>query len=594
MIDYKYKDFYNDTSVSKRMQIQCSDGSVLNEDDWKGESAELTERLCSESELSFGRCEASTFKLRVRERIVPLAGKKITVSVTLEGAEEAPFMMGVYKVDSDVPTADRRCRDIVAYDAMYDILNAEVSGWYNSLTFPMTLRQFRDSFCAYVGVEQEEITLVNDDMTVEKTIDPGELPGKTVIEAICEINGCFGHIGRNGKLRYVVLEQMIEGLYPADELYPADDLYPADPMGTAEVSRSNYISCQYEDFIVQHIDKLQIRQEENDIGAISGTGNNCYIIEDNFLVYGKSAAELQTIADNVLSVIGVVWYRPAQVEARGNPCLEVGDGILLHTTRETIYTYILQRTLKGIQALRDSYTAEGEEYRTGQVNGIMKSIIQLKGKSNVLTRTVEETRLEMKDIENDLSTEIKVVAGEVELKVSKDNLIAEINLTPDKALIKAERIDLVGLVNADEMVIKYATIETLNTTKLELNNLIATKATIDSLNAVSGRVGLLEADHVTTSDLSAVSARLSNVEANYISASTVKADYMEVSNWTSSGVIKADRISAATIVNKLSSVDLVSVRAMGVSGYMNYKGTVVAWRTKTISGTVITYLGPED
>ena len=595
MIDYKYKDFYNDTSVSKRMQIQCSDGSVLNEDDWKGESAELTERLCSESALSFGWCEASTFKLRVRERIVPLAGKKITVSVTLEGAEEAPFMMGVYKVDSDVPTADRRCRDIVAYDAMYDILNAEVSGWYNSLTFPMTLRQFRDSFCAYVGVEQEEITLVNDDMTVEKTIDPGELPGKTVIEAICEINGCFGHIGRNGKLRYVVLEQMIEGLYPADELYPSDDLYPADPLGTTEVSKSMYLSCQYDDFIVQHITKLQIRQEENDIGAIAGNGNNSYIIEDNFLVYGKSAVDLQTIADNVLSVISGVWYRPAQVEARGNPCLEVGDGILLYTSRETIYTYILQRTLKGIQALRDSYTAEGEEYRTGQVNGLMKSIIQLKGKSNVLTRTVEETRLEMKDIENGLSTEIKAVAGEVELKVSKDNHIAEKNLPPDKALIKAERNDLVGVVNADELVSKYATIETLNVTKLELNNLIATKATIDSLNAVSGRVGSLEADHVTTSDLSAVSARLSNVEANYISASTVKADYMEVSNWTSSGVIKADKISAATIVNKLSSVDLVSVRALGVSGYMNYKGVVVAWRTQRISSTVvIQYLGPED
>ena len=594
MIDYKYKDFYNDTSVSKRMQIQCSDGSVLYEDDWKGESAELTERLCSESELSFGRCEASTFKLRVRERIIPLAGKKITVSVTLEGAEEAPFMMGVYKVDSDVPTADRRYRDIVAYDAMYDILNAEVSGWYNSLTFSMTLRQFRDSFCAYVGVEQEEITLVNDDMTVEKTIDPGELPGKTVIEAICEINGCFGHIGRNGKLRYVVLEQMIEGLYPADELYPSDDLYPADPLGTTEVSKSMYLSCQYEDFIVQHITKLQIRQEENDIGAIAGNGNNSYIIEDNFLVYGKSAVDLQTIADNVLSVISGVWYRPAQVEARGNPCLEVGDGILLYTSRETIYTYILQRTLKGIQALRDSYTAEGEEYRTGQVNGLQKQIIQLKGKTNTLTRTVDETRLEMKDINQNLSTQISINAQQILTKVSKDNIVSEINQTAESIKIKAERIDLVGIVNADEMVVKYATIENLNITKLELNNLIATKATIDSLNAVSGRVGSLEADHVTTSDLSAVSARLSNVEANYISASTVKADYMEVSNWTSSGVIKADRISAATIVNKLSSVDLVSVRAMGVSGYMNYKGTVVAWRTKTISGTVITYLGPED
>jgi hypothetical protein len=585
--------FYDD-SVDKQLIITYSgSGTTLTNAEFQSETMTVTESICDEQELRFGCCNASSFEIKVLDTAENFKGKKMRVSILLAGQDEA-YQLGEYKVYSDKPTADRLYKDIVAYDAMYEILNAEVSGWYNSLTFPMTLRQFRDSFCSYVGVEQEEITLINDAMMVEKTIDPGELPGKTVIEAICEINGCFGHIGRNGKLRYVLLERMIEGLYPADDLYPSDDLYPADPMGTTEVSRSHYISCQYEDFICQHIDKLQIRQEENDIGAISGTGNNCYIIEDNFLVYGKSAAELQTIADNVLSVIGVVWYRPAQVEARGNPCLEVGDGILLHTTRETIYTYILQRTLKGIQALRDSYTAEGEEYRTGQVNGIMKSIIQLKGKSNVLTRTVEETRLEMKDIENDLSTEIKVVAGEVELKVSKDNLIAEINLTPDKALIKAERIDLVGLVNADEMVIKYATIETLNTTKLELNNLIATKATIDSLNAVSGRVGLLEADHVTTSDLSAVSARLSNVEANYISASTVKADYMEVSNWTSSGVIKADRISAATIVNKLSSVDLVSVRAMGVSGYMNYKGTVVAWRTKTISGTVITYLGPED
>ena len=568
------KNLFYDDSVEKQLIIECPvSGTTLTNAEYQTETMTITESICDEQELRFGCCNASSFEIKVLDTIENFKGKKMKVSSLLAGQDE-PYQLGEYKVYSDKPTADRLYKDIVAYDAMYDILNAEVSRWYNSLAFPMKLRQFRNSFCAYVGVEQEEITLVNDDMVIEKTIDPEELPGKTVIEAICEINGCFGHIGRNGKLRYVVLEQMIEGLYPADELYPADDLYPADPMGTTEVSRNNYISCQYEDFIVQHIDKLQIRQEENDIGAIAGTGDNCYIIEDNFLVYGKSAADLQTIADNVLSVIGVVWYRPAQVEARGNPCLEVGDGILLHTTRETIYTYILQRTLKGIQALKDSYTAEGEEYRTGQVNGIMKSIIQLKGKSNVLTRTVEETKLELKDVNENLSAQISINAQQILTKVSKDNIVSEINQTAESIKIKAERIDLVGIVNADEMVVKYATIENLNITKLELNNLLATKATIDSLNAVS--------------------ARLSNVESNYISAGTVKANYMEVANWTSSGVIKADRISAATIVNKLSSVDLVSVRAMGVSGYMNYKGTVVAWRTKTINGTVITYLGPED
>lgn len=565
--------FYDD-SVEKQLIIEYPvSGTTLTNAEYQTETMTITESICDEQELQFGCCNASSFEIKVLDTIENFKGKKMKVSILLAGQDE-PYQLGEYKVYSDKPTADRLYKDIVAYDAMYDILNAEVSGWYNSLTFPMTLRQFRDSFCAYVGVEQEEITLVNDDMAIEKTIDPGELPGKTVIEAICEINGCFGHIGRNGKLRYVVLEQMIEGLYPADDLYPSDDLYPADPMGTSEVSKSMYLSCQYEDFICQHIDKLQIRQEENDIGAISGTGNNCYIIEDNFLVYGKSAEDLQSIADNVLSVIGVVWFRPAQVEARGNPCLEVGDGILLHTTREDVYTYILQRTLKGIQALRDSYTAEGKEYRTGQVNGLQKQIIQLKGKTNTLTRTVDETRLEMKDINQNLSAQISINAQQILTKVSKDNIVSEINQTAESIKIKAERIDLVGIVNADEMVVKYATIENLNITKLELNNLIATKATIDSLNAVS--------------------ARLSNVESNYISAGTVKANYMEVANWTSSGVIKADRISAATIVNKLSSVDLVSVRAIGVSGYMNYKGTVVAWRTKNISGTVITYLGPED
>lgn len=574
MIEYKHEDLFRD-GTDKQLSIVSADGKVnITNSEIHYEQFELKESLCSQSELTFGTCEASQIKFKIANVFTSMVGMQLAVTTTLEGQKDAPFSFGKYKVVSDKPTADRRYRNITAYDAMYDILNAEVSRWYNSLAFPMKLRAFRYSFCAYMGVEQEEITLVNDDMIIEKTIDPEELSGKTVIEAICEINGCFGHIGRNGKLRYVVLEQMIEGLYPADDRYPADDLYPADPMGTTEVSRNNYISCQYEDFICQHIDKLQIRQEENDIGAIAGNGNNCYIIEDNFLIYGKSAADLQTIADNVLSVIGVVWYRPAQVEARGNPCLEVGDGILLHTTRETIYTYILQRTLKGIQALKDSYTAEGEEYRTGQVNGIMKSIIQLKGKSNVLTRTVEETKLELKDVNENLSAQISINAQQILTKVSKDNIVSEINQTAESIKIKAERIDLVGIVNADEMVVKYATIENLNITKLELNNLIATKATIDSLNAVS--------------------ARLSNVESNYISAGTVKANYMEVANWTSSGVIKADRISAATIVNKLSSVDLVSVRAMGVSGYMNYKGTVVAWRTKNISGTVITYLGPED
>lgn len=418
MVDYKYKDLYDEDSVKKEIKIAWDTGEIGNTD-LHSEKITLTESLCSDDELRFGACEASELKFRISNVFEPLKGKKLSFSSFFTGHADVPFQFGEFTVDSDTKSADRKYRDITAYDKMHDIINAEVSAWYNSLTFPLTLKAFRDSFCAYIGVEQEDVALINDSMVVEETIKPSELSGQTVIEAICEINGRFGHIGRNGKLQYAKLEPFQKGLYPSTTLFPAKDLFPQKAPVLERLSKSKYISCQYEDFICQTINKLQIRQTENDIGAISGTGNNCYVVEDNFLVYGKSAEDLQTVADNLYSVIHGVWYRPAQIESKGNPCYEVGDGIVVNTSQDVIYTYILVRTLSGIQALRDSYLSEGEEYRSKQVNGVAKSIVQLRGRMNELTRNVEETKSEIKDAESGLDTKITQNAEKIESEATR-------------------------------------------------------------------------------------------------------------------------------------------------------------------------------
>ena len=310
---------------------------------------------------------------------------------------------------------------MVAYVALYDIIIADVAYLYNTIlpdkTSTVTLKEFRTSFVAHFGLEQEEIDLVNDSMVVEKTIEPSEISGKDVLSAICEINGCFGHIGRNGKLKYIVLPQGIQGLYPADNLYPADDLYPRDPKST-RLGKGLYISAQYEDFITKSITKLQIRQEENDIGVITGSGDNCYIVEDNFLVYGKSSDDLKVIADNLLSVIRGIIYRPFEADVKGNPCLEVGDPVRLSTKYELIESYILKRTLKGVQALRDDYVAEGVEEYSEKVNSVHKSIIQLKGKANILERSIEETKSTIIDVEKGLQSQITQTATEIRTEVS--------------------------------------------------------------------------------------------------------------------------------------------------------------------------------
>lgn len=459
MVDYQYSSLFLKDSVDKQLNIVSDDGKInITNTELHQEKFELTESLCSESELTFGACEAGMIKFTVSNVFLPMKGKWLTAKMTLDGHKDKPFQIGRYKVYSDTPTADRTCRDVVAYDALYDILSSDVTDWYNQILpqkdSKVTLKQFRDSFFNHFGVEQEEVSLVNDEMIIEKTVEVtasssgssdtaekstiGEaISGKEVLSCILEINGCMGNIGRDGKFRYVYLTQDMQGLYPANDLYPADDLYPRNPKSTS-ISKSQYISAQYEDYIVRTIDKLQIREKENDIGVIVGDGGNTYVIEGNFLVYGKETKELNKIGEKTLSKIKGIIYRPFSADCKGNPCLEVGDAVRLTTKYELIETYILKRTLKGIQALRDDLEADGEEYRTSKVNGIQRSILQLKGKSNTLERSIEETKSTIVDVEKGLQSQITQTASEIraEVKNTTDGLSSRI--TQNASSITAE------------------------------------------------------------------------------------------------------------------------------------------------------------
>ena len=516
--------FCND-SIDKQLNIVSEDGDInISNTELNSEKFELTESLCSETELVFGSCEASVIKFTVSNTFLPMKNKMLTVSMTLDGRVNEPYQIGKYRVYSDKPTADRKYRDVVAYDLMYEILNVDATNWYanvfpvrevkkedgktETVYDPVTLRYFRDNFFKWLDIEIEQISLVNDDMLIEKTIDVqmfGEnatyITGKDILNSVLEVNGCFGHFGRDGKFHFIYLKQSIQGLYPRNDLYPSDDLYPRDPKST-RIGKSFYISAQYEDYLVKSIDGLQIREKENDIGVIVGGTSNPYIIEDNFLFYGKGTEELTGIANNILSKIRGIVYRPFTADCKGNPCLEVGDAIRIPTRYEIIESYILSRTLKGIQALRDSLEAEGEESRTGNVNGIRNSIIQLKGKSNVLERTIEETRSTITDVEaglqsqitqtaeavaieakraseaegslsssikttaeaielevsratkkeGELSSTIKATAESIDLKVSTDKVISAINMSREGVSIQGDKINLIGTVTANDNV----------------------------------------------------------------------------------------------------------------------------------------------
>lgn len=473
MINSSLKEKYWDSATDKQMVIsvvgtnQKIDNSMLE----IGTFA-LEESLCSESELKFGACEANCVKFTARNTAGNIIGKTISIEETIDGDSENPMPYGVFKVASDVPAADRTKRQITAYDAMYDIINTDVKSWYAGLSFPMTLRQFRDSFFAHLGIAQVETSLVNDSMTVNKTIvatqtddssavtEESAISGKTVVTAICEINGCFGNINRNGKFEYVFLKAITSALYPAEDLFPSDNLFPSD--ANTESMTGHYITFDYEDFQSKAITQLEIKTSEDNAGAIVGTAGNNYSITGNFLVSDKTGAELERIANNLLPIMAQAAYTPIKsCTCVGNPCLTLGEPIRFNTTREIVETYILQRTLTGVQSKRDSISAQGTQTHSAKVNSIRDTLESVERRTGKLERNADHLQSTYEDLEEQTNTKFeqtaKSIVAEVnraqkaegaldaslELKLGRDEndqVISMINASADQIMLRGNRL----------------------------------------------------------------------------------------------------------------------------------------------------------
>lgn len=430
MINSNLKEKYWDSSTDKQMVIsvvgtnQKIDNSMLE----IGTFA-LEESLCSESELKFGACEANCVKFTARNTAGNIIGKTISIEETIDGDRENPMPYGVFKVASDVPTADRTKRQITAYDAMYDIINTDVKSWYAGLSFPMTLKQFRDSFFAHLGIEQAVATLPNDSMTVNKTIvatqtddssavtEESAISGKTVVTAICEINGCFGNINREGKFEYVFLKAITSALYPSEDLFPSDNVFPSD--ANTESMTGHYITFDYEDFKSKAITQLEIKTSEDNAGAIVGTAGNNYSITGNFLVSDKTGTELEQIANNLLPIMAQAAYTPIKsCTCVGNPCLTLGEPIRFNTTREIVETYLLQRTLTGVQSKRDSISAQGTQTHSAKVNSIRDTIESVERRTGKLERNADHLQSTYEDLEKQTNSKFEQTASSFEMSVT--------------------------------------------------------------------------------------------------------------------------------------------------------------------------------
>ena len=397
------KNKYKSNSVTKHLTLEFPNlGITVKGEQIHHESLYLKESLLEKKSIEFVGCIASKFKVKIKDFYTNIKGERIIAYIHTEDTENEPITLFNGIVDSALKTSNKEVKEIVAYDELNTKGNTDVAAWYQSLTFPITLKDFRDSLFERVGLTQVARSLPNDDITINKQYDPKTLKALNVIKAICQINGAFGIINRSGNFEYRILSSEIVSVpYPSTLLFPSTGLFPASPVIAMSVAErtsneveaetfSFYKKVSYEEFEVKPVDKVTIRQSENDSGVTYGSGANNYIIQGNMFTYGLDTGTLETIASRIYENVQGVMYHPFTSDNNGLPFVECGLDVVSYymidfnsnarsANNSSIKNfYVFNRELKGIQNLRDSYGANGEEYQTEFITDLQTQIDVIK------------------------------------------------------------------------------------------------------------------------------------------------------------------------------------------------------------------------
>ena len=441
------------SAEQKYLKLTFDDGTVIENEDIAMESMSLEQSVSDEEELVFGKCSAAEFKIKIY--VTTKKYKNFWFNATIK-AGEYEQKLGRFKVYTDNMTSDRLYRDIVAYDSLFWATNTDVTEWYNSLTFPISQKDFRDSLFDYLEIEQEEVVLPNDNIEFNKTVEAENFTGLTVLQALCEINAAWGVINHNGKFKYARMRtHEHDSLYPRDDLFPNDNLFP-DDIYDDKLLKANYYqgTLKYEEYDTQPISKVTIREDSEDLGYSYGTDGNTYVIENNFLLYGASDEILHNVAKNFYDYAQYIAYTPSELKCKGAPWREVGDLLRVVADKRTITIPIFNRKLSGITALKDTYIAKGTETYGELENSPTEQLKQLRSRTNKITRSLDETKSEITKIEKNIDENysdaeetkslIRQASDEINLevakKVSEDELIAKINISPEIIKLKGNRI----------------------------------------------------------------------------------------------------------------------------------------------------------
>ena len=274
---------------------------------------------------------------------------------------EIETKLGVFTCDKPEKTGANKYK-VTAYDNV-TLLDVDVTEWLNALTFPISIKDFAASLANKCKLELANEPRLNKDYQIQKFTGSG-VKARDLMKMVCSASGCFCNADADGKLlfdwykknkdvsisvsesadgrRYFYLFD-VSGRNLYDNVERALITSKASEESTYEIP---YFANQltFSDFTVKAIDKVQVKQSNDDVGVIypaDAQGNNALVIQGNQLLSATSDEALRPYVKNLYDGLNNITYVPcSNIQTPETLDIKVGDIVTVSDCKRQFETWI--------------------------------------------------------------------------------------------------------------------------------------------------------------------------------------------------------------------------------------------------------------
>ncbi len=301
---------------------------------------------------------------------------------------------------------------LTAYDRVSK-LDKDMTAWLASLkAWPRPLHGFVQGVCSACGVNF--ITLLSDTPNGGYLIPQFSaegITGRQLVQWALQATGRFARATVNGDIElawYTTADKSIGPMEDANTIF----YYGG--------------GLTFEDFVIDPIEKVQIHQNEEDVGVIwpnSASAVNTYQITGNPLLTNPNSTYLQTIAKSLYEQLQQVRYTPCKVSIPATFDIRAGNIVnITDKNGREITAYVMTKTQTGQKDTiectgsirRDSVSAVNEQSfkaLSGKVMNIRSDVDMLRIENADTNGNVTSLTLDINSIRTSVANQSQDVDG---------------------------------------------------------------------------------------------------------------------------------------------------------------------------------------